>query len=156
MVGLRLRGVRGQLPHGVRSKNPPGKTRGERKLLGKALDRNTLRSGYTENRKPFPWTGIKARVFLGSVSGSQTPLSRSLTFQGNQRNALDSNRMSDKCCLQECSLDQKLVRNNGQVTVDWLCLLQKNWSVLYLFSQRISPPFGQLPVALEKAIKKTP
>ncbi|RMC05496.1 hypothetical protein DUI87_18689 [Hirundo rustica rustica] len=49
-------------------------------------------------RKPFPWTEIKASVFLGSVPGSQTPLSRSqtslprsLTFQGNQRNALDSN-----------------------------------------------------------------
>ncbi|RMC10549.1 hypothetical protein DUI87_13354 [Hirundo rustica rustica] len=44
-------------------------------------------------RKPFPWTGIKASVFLGSVPGSQTPLSRSQTFQGNQRNALDSNAL---------------------------------------------------------------
>ncbi|RMC21500.1 hypothetical protein DUI87_02366 [Hirundo rustica rustica] len=43
------------------------------------------------SRKPFPWTEIKANVPLGSVPGSQTPLSRSLTLQGSQRNALDSN-----------------------------------------------------------------
>ncbi|RMB97184.1 hypothetical protein DUI87_26285 [Hirundo rustica rustica] len=41
---------------------------------------------------PFPWTEIKANVPLGSGPGSQTPLSRSLTLQGSQRNALDSNR----------------------------------------------------------------
>ncbi|RMC05217.1 hypothetical protein DUI87_18401 [Hirundo rustica rustica] len=43
-------------------------------------------------RKPFPWREIKANVPLGSGPGSQTSLSRSLTLQGSQRNALDSNK----------------------------------------------------------------
>ncbi|RMC21689.1 hypothetical protein DUI87_02557 [Hirundo rustica rustica] len=42
-------------------------------------------------RKFFPWTEIKASVSLSSGLGSQTPLPRSLTLQGTQRNALDSN-----------------------------------------------------------------
>ncbi|RMC14409.1 hypothetical protein DUI87_09505 [Hirundo rustica rustica] len=44
-------------------------------------------------RKPFSWTGIKANVLLVSVPGSQIPLPRSLTLQGSQRNALDSNKL---------------------------------------------------------------
>ncbi|RMB99723.1 hypothetical protein DUI87_23725 [Hirundo rustica rustica] len=51
-------------------------------------------------RKPFPWTEIKASVFLGSGPVSQTPLSRSLTLQGSQRNALDSN-ISPSCLNQK-------------------------------------------------------
>ncbi|RMB89071.1 hypothetical protein DUI87_34529 [Hirundo rustica rustica] len=43
-------------------------------------------------KKPLPWTEIKASVSLSSGLGSQTPLPRSLTLQGNKRNALDSNR----------------------------------------------------------------
>ncbi|RMC13424.1 hypothetical protein DUI87_10962 [Hirundo rustica rustica] len=47
--------------------------------------------GFYMCRKPFPWTEIKANVPLGSGPGFQTPLSRSLTLQGSQMNALDSN-----------------------------------------------------------------
>ncbi|RMC19649.1 hypothetical protein DUI87_03210 [Hirundo rustica rustica] len=53
-----------------------------------------------ECRKPFPWTEIKANVPLGSWPGSQTPMSRSLTLQGSQRNALDSN-ISPSCLNQK-------------------------------------------------------
>ncbi|RMB96322.1 hypothetical protein DUI87_27187 [Hirundo rustica rustica] len=55
---------------------------------------------FTKYRKPFPWTGIKANIPLGSGPGSQTPLSRSLTLQGSQRNALDSN-ISPSCLNQK-------------------------------------------------------
>ncbi|RMC20828.1 hypothetical protein DUI87_01681 [Hirundo rustica rustica] len=44
-------------------------------------------------KKPFRWTEIKSSVSLSSGLGSQTPLPRSLTIQGNQRNALDCNKM---------------------------------------------------------------
>ncbi|RMC17464.1 hypothetical protein DUI87_06046 [Hirundo rustica rustica] len=52
---------------------------------------NFLKGGCRQCRKPFPWTEIKANVPLGSGPGSQTPLSKSLTLQGSQRKALDSN-----------------------------------------------------------------
>ncbi|RMC06124.1 hypothetical protein DUI87_15554 [Hirundo rustica rustica] len=48
-------------------------------------------------KKPLPWTEIKSSVSLSSGLGSQTPLPRSLTLQGNQRNALDSNRPIFSC-----------------------------------------------------------
>ncbi|RMC10553.1 hypothetical protein DUI87_13358 [Hirundo rustica rustica] len=76
-------------------KGDPGKDglRGERGPPGpKDLERLFEAYGI-KCRKPLPWTGIKASVFLGSVPGSQTPLSRSQTFQGNQRNDLDSNAL---------------------------------------------------------------
>ncbi|RMC16948.1 hypothetical protein DUI87_06203 [Hirundo rustica rustica] len=47
-------------------------------------------------RKFFPRTEIKASVSLSSGLGSQNPLPRSLTLQGNQRNALDSNTRGEE------------------------------------------------------------
>ncbi|RMC00725.1 hypothetical protein DUI87_22752 [Hirundo rustica rustica] len=60
-------------------------------------------------RKPLPWTGIKANVSLGSGPGSQTPLSRSLTLQGSQKNALDSNNRDSVIPIHEmiCKLESQ-------------------------------------------------
>ncbi|RMC22368.1 hypothetical protein DUI87_00680 [Hirundo rustica rustica] len=56
-------------------------------------EREVMRQGIRDKcKKPFPWPEIKASDSLSSGLGSQTPLPRSLTLQGNQRNALDSNR----------------------------------------------------------------
>ncbi|RMB91540.1 hypothetical protein DUI87_32119 [Hirundo rustica rustica] len=67
------------------------KTRKHNIKVWKLAKRTKEQAPGDECRKPFPWTEIKATAPLGSGPGSQTPLSRSLTLQGSQRNALDSN-----------------------------------------------------------------